>query len=53
MDESTRPSMAVDPAAIDAAMLADKLKDPLRQAEADRAMAEELRVPSWLMGALG
>lgn len=48
-----RPEAAVDPAEIDAAVLADKLADPLRQREADQAMAEELRVPAWMLGALG
>ena len=32
---------AIDPAEIDAAVLADKLADPLQQAEADRASADE------------
>lgn len=39
--------------AIDLAHLAAKAADPLQQADADRAMRDELRVPSWLMGALG
>lgn len=53
MDTSTRPAQAEDPALIDAEILNDKLADPLRQREADRAMAEELRIPAWLLGALG
>ena len=53
MGNQPRPDAAVDPEAIDAAVLADKLADPLRQREADRAMAEELRIPAWLLGALG
>lgn len=41
MDNQPRPEAAVDPAAIDAAVLADKLSDPLRQRDADRATADE------------
>ena len=36
-----RTGAAVDPAEIDAAVLADKLADPLQQAAADRASADE------------
>ena len=53
MDTPPRPEQAEDPTRIDAEFLAAKLADPLRQREADQAMAEELRVPAWLLGALG
>ena len=71
MDNPTRPEAAIDPAEIDAAVLADKLAeadidpwvaadlaynrakevDPLRQADADRAMRDELRLPAAMRGA--
>lgn len=41
METQTRPEAAIDPAEIDAAVLADKLADPLQQAAADRASADE------------
>lgn len=53
MNEPSRPEGAEDPRQIDAEFLAAKLADPLRQREADQATAEELRVPAWMLGALG
>lgn len=38
---------------VDLELNRQKNTDPLRQREADQAMAEELRVPAWLLGALG
>lgn len=38
---------------VDLTLNHQKNTDPLRQREADQAMAEELRVPAWLLGALG
>lgn len=52
MDDEPRPEAAVEPAAIDAAILADKLADPLRQAEADRASADEAMLRIMLREAL-
>ena len=53
METPPRPEQAEDPRQIDAEFLAAKLADPLRQREADQAMAEELRVPAWMLWALG
>lgn len=53
MDAPPRPDQAEDPRQIDAEFLASKLADPLRQREADQAMREEMRVPAWMLGALG
>lgn len=48
MDNQPRPEAAVDPEAIDAAVLADKLSDPLRQGDADRATADEAMLRAML-----
>lgn len=53
METPPRPDQAEDPRQIDAEFMAAKLADPLRQREADQATTEEMRVPAWMLGALG